>query len=316
MRARARRSRRARGELHAYFAQLIEERRGDLTDDLVSELIRGRIDGAPLTEEQLVGYCELLVEAGNETTRNAISGGLVAFCENPGEWEKLRARTGAAPRCRGGDPALGHPDQPLHAHRDRRLRGRRREDRRRRSGGAVLRVGEPRRGGVRGSVRVPHRSPPEPAPRVRFRRARLHGRAPRASSSRRSSGTCSNASNGSSFRGRSSVWSRPSTEVSSTYRSATAWCSGDLEKGHDGESTVRTHGARGLGRRLRLLGDRRRLRRHRGAGVRARDRAVARSRRQLLRHRRGLRPGRLRARARRGARASGGTRRSSSPSSG
>ena len=81
--------RRARGELHAYFTQLIETRRGDPTDDLVSELIRGRIDGAPLTEEQLVGYCELLVEAGNETTRNAISGGLVAFCENPGEWKKL-----------------------------------------------------------------------------------------------------------------------------------------------------------------------------------------------------------------------------------
>ena len=88
----ARTARRARGELHAYFSQLIEERRGDLTDDLVSELIRGRIDDAPLTEEQLIGYCELLVEAGNETTRNAISGGLVAFCENPGEWEKLLAQ--------------------------------------------------------------------------------------------------------------------------------------------------------------------------------------------------------------------------------
>ena len=84
-------ARRARRELHAYFTQLIEARRGDPSDDLVSELIRGRIDGAPLTEEQLVGYCELLVEAGNETTRNAISGGLVAFCEHPEEWEKLHS---------------------------------------------------------------------------------------------------------------------------------------------------------------------------------------------------------------------------------
>jgi cholest-4-en-3-one 26-monooxygenase len=32
-----------------------------------------------------------MVEAGNETTRNAISGGLLAFCEHRGEWEKLRA---------------------------------------------------------------------------------------------------------------------------------------------------------------------------------------------------------------------------------
>ncbi len=87
----ARTSNRARGELHAYFRDLIEQRRKDLRDDLVSELIRGEIDGSPLSEEQLVSYCELLVEAGNETTRNAVSGGLLAFCEHRDEWEKLRA---------------------------------------------------------------------------------------------------------------------------------------------------------------------------------------------------------------------------------
>jgi cholest-4-en-3-one 26-monooxygenase len=57
---------RARGEVHAYFQRLIEDR-------------------------QLVLYCELLVEAGNETTRNAISGGLLAFSEHPDQWQKLRA---------------------------------------------------------------------------------------------------------------------------------------------------------------------------------------------------------------------------------
>ncbi len=88
----AKTSRRARGELHAYFRSLIEQRRSDLQDDLVSELIRGEVDGLPLTEEQLVSYCELLVEAGNETTRNAVSGGLLAFCEHRGEWEKLRSQ--------------------------------------------------------------------------------------------------------------------------------------------------------------------------------------------------------------------------------
>jgi cytochrome P450 len=82
--------RRARGELHAYFERLSAQRRSDPQDDLVSELTRARIDGAPLTQEQLVSYCELMVEAGNETTRNAISGGLLAFCEHRGEWEKLR----------------------------------------------------------------------------------------------------------------------------------------------------------------------------------------------------------------------------------
>jgi len=82
---------RARGELHAYFSRLIEERRAAPQDDLVSELVQADIDGVPLTGEQLVAYCELLVEAGNETTRNAISGGLLAFSEHPAQWDKLRA---------------------------------------------------------------------------------------------------------------------------------------------------------------------------------------------------------------------------------
>ena len=83
---------RARGELRSYFQALVEERRAEPQDDLVTELIGGEVGGAPLTEEQLVSYCELLVEAGNETTRNAISGGLLAFSEHHGEWEKLRER--------------------------------------------------------------------------------------------------------------------------------------------------------------------------------------------------------------------------------
>jgi cholest-4-en-3-one 26-monooxygenase len=83
---------RARREVHGYFHDLIERRRKDPQDDLVSELTRGQIDGTPLTATQLVSYCELLVEAGNETTRNAISGGLLAFCEHRAEWEKLRSQ--------------------------------------------------------------------------------------------------------------------------------------------------------------------------------------------------------------------------------
>jgi cholest-4-en-3-one 26-monooxygenase len=88
---------RARGELHAYFDRLIRERRGDPGDDLVSALLTAEIAGAPLTHAQLLAYCELLVEAGNETTRNAISGGLLAFAEHPAEWEKLRARPDLLP---------------------------------------------------------------------------------------------------------------------------------------------------------------------------------------------------------------------------
>ena len=85
-------AKRARGEVHTYFRGLVEQRRREPQADLMTELTRGEVDGAPLTDEQLVLYCELLVEAGNETTRNAITGGLLAFGEHRGEWEKLRNR--------------------------------------------------------------------------------------------------------------------------------------------------------------------------------------------------------------------------------
>jgi cytochrome P450 len=88
---------RARGELRGYFERLVEECRAAPRDGLVTELLNGTINGEPLTHEQLISYCELFVEAGNETTRNAISGGLLAFCENPGEWEKLRANPDLLP---------------------------------------------------------------------------------------------------------------------------------------------------------------------------------------------------------------------------
>jgi len=88
---------RARGEVHAYFRKLIDERRRAPQDDLMSELLEGRIEGKALSEEQLVSYCELLVEAGNETTRNAISGGLLALSDHPDEWERLRAQPDLLP---------------------------------------------------------------------------------------------------------------------------------------------------------------------------------------------------------------------------
>jgi cytochrome P450 len=83
---------RARREMHACFADLIEARRRAPEDDLISRLVHAAPQGEPLSPIQLLGYCELMVEAGNETTRNAISGGLLAFCENRGEWDRLRAR--------------------------------------------------------------------------------------------------------------------------------------------------------------------------------------------------------------------------------
>jgi cholest-4-en-3-one 26-monooxygenase len=80
----------ARVELFTYFHNLAEERRAEPKDDISSVVVHGAVEGQPIPTLELLSYFFLLVVAGNETTRNAMTGGMLAFLENPGEWEKLR----------------------------------------------------------------------------------------------------------------------------------------------------------------------------------------------------------------------------------
>jgi cholest-4-en-3-one 26-monooxygenase len=82
---------RASRELFAYFQALSDERAARPTGDLTSVLVSARIEGKPLPTTDLLSYYQLLVAAGNETTRNAASGGLQALIEHPAELERLRA---------------------------------------------------------------------------------------------------------------------------------------------------------------------------------------------------------------------------------
>ena len=77
--------------LYDYFDVLAREREKGDGDDLVTLLAKARVGGAPLPPHVLSSYCMLLVVAGNETTRNAISGGLHAFLEHPELWDRLAA---------------------------------------------------------------------------------------------------------------------------------------------------------------------------------------------------------------------------------
>ena len=81
---------RARMELFGYFHRMVEERRTQPRDDHVSLLTHAEIDGQPLPALELLSYFYLLVVAGNETTRNATSGGLLALIEHPDQMERLR----------------------------------------------------------------------------------------------------------------------------------------------------------------------------------------------------------------------------------
>ena len=74
------------------------DRLRDPGDDLLSRLLRAEVDGDRLSETDLDNFFSILVIAGNETTRIAIAQGVLAFCEQPEQWDRLRA-----------DPALLDP---------------------------------------------------------------------------------------------------------------------------------------------------------------------------------------------------------------
>ena len=82
---------RARIGLFTYFNDLCEKRRKEPQDDLTSVIANSTLDGQPLPTFELLSYFFLLVVAGNETTRNATSGGLLAFIENPEQWRLLKS---------------------------------------------------------------------------------------------------------------------------------------------------------------------------------------------------------------------------------
>ncbi|GAA5156761.1 cytochrome P450 [Pseudonocardia eucalypti] len=80
----------ALGEMAAYLAALVPEQAED-ADSLVAALHRAEVDGQRLTETEIVLFFGILVFAGNDTTRNATSGGLLALAEHP---EQFAALTG------------------------------------------------------------------------------------------------------------------------------------------------------------------------------------------------------------------------------
>ncbi len=85
----------AQAQVFMFFSKLIEERRKNPGDDLVSALVQGEAEGTRLTDLEILFNCFLLIVAGQETTRNATSGGMLALIDNP---EQRRRFT--------GDPAV------------------------------------------------------------------------------------------------------------------------------------------------------------------------------------------------------------------
>ncbi len=78
-------------ELFTYAAELFAQKKADPADDLMSVLANVEVDGDQLSELELELFFLLLTVAGNETTRNLISGAMHAFFEHPEQWQRLVA---------------------------------------------------------------------------------------------------------------------------------------------------------------------------------------------------------------------------------
>jgi len=78
--------------LFEYGEQLGRERRAHPQDDLVTTLVEAQVDGDRLSEAEYRNMFHVLVFAGNETTRTAISNGIAAFIDNPDQLELLHAQ--------------------------------------------------------------------------------------------------------------------------------------------------------------------------------------------------------------------------------
>lgn len=78
-------------EFHDYVDGVIETKRRSPGDDLATVVVQAEVSGDELSEQQLHGYLKLLIAAGNETTRNALSRGILAFVDNPDQVDRLRS---------------------------------------------------------------------------------------------------------------------------------------------------------------------------------------------------------------------------------
>jgi cytochrome P450 len=78
-------------EMFQFLGAMVIERRANPKQDLISLLAQSEIDGESLSDSEVVGFCLLLLVAGNETTTNLMSNMLAILADRPELWARLRA---------------------------------------------------------------------------------------------------------------------------------------------------------------------------------------------------------------------------------
>ena len=86
-------------EFRSYMAEVVEQRRRELGDDLISVIVHAEQDGAGILETaQVVSFASLLLAAGSETTTNLIGNTVVALARNPAVLERVKHHPELIPR--------------------------------------------------------------------------------------------------------------------------------------------------------------------------------------------------------------------------
>ncbi|KJS58161.1 cytochrome P450 [Streptomyces rubellomurinus] len=81
----------ARNEILLYFSDLAKARRRNPGDDVISALATGSVGGVPLTEDEIVFNCYSLILGGDESSRMASIGAVLAFIQHPDQWRAFKS---------------------------------------------------------------------------------------------------------------------------------------------------------------------------------------------------------------------------------
>ncbi len=130
--------------IYEMFALLLEERRRRPQDDLMSALIGADIDGVGLSDDELLGFCFLLLLAGNDTTTTLIGNGAALLADHPDQRAVLVGDPERLPQAIEEMLRIESPTQAPTANRYARRVPPRRHDPRRLAGHAPVGSGEPR----------------------------------------------------------------------------------------------------------------------------------------------------------------------------
>jgi len=87
----------ATAEMNDYLGTILAQRQAEPQRDLLTRLLQAEVDGERLSQEDILGFFQLLLLAATETTTNLITNAILCFIENPEQLEKLRAVPGLLP---------------------------------------------------------------------------------------------------------------------------------------------------------------------------------------------------------------------------